>query len=134
MQLFIGLMAASDPLRPDPLAVLSDGPIQVLTGPSETPRPVRFEFEPPLALPEPGRHYFAIKESACIALFVLLADSTGGYAGGDAWEIRPSPGCVGLGNSARSLGDTDLIFEIEFCAPTVGAEVRSWGAMKSIYR
>lgn len=134
MHLFIGAMSAIDSLRPDPLATLLDGPIMALTGPSESSRAVRFEFDPPWALPEPGRYYFAIKEDACIALFVLLTDSTGAYADGDLWEITPAPGCVGLGNNSRHQGGTDLIFEIEFCALGVGAEPRSWGGLKSTYR
>jgi hypothetical protein len=86
--------------RPDPLAVLLDGPIAVLYGPSESPRPVRFEFDPPFALPKPGRYFFAVKEDLCIAAFVILADSTASYAGGDAWQIHRGLVVSALGTTA----------------------------------
>jgi hypothetical protein len=134
MQLFIGTISATDSLRPDPTSVLLNGPIVSLSGTSDVSRPVRFELDPPWALPGPGRYYFAVKENWCDGGFGLLADSTGSYSGGDVWEVTPWPGCVTLGNHSRSRDGIDLAFEIEFCDPPVSVETTSWGDIKSIYR
>jgi hypothetical protein len=134
MHLFIGAMSAADSLRPDPLAILLNGPIVSLQGASESARPVRFELNPPWALPSAGRYFFAIKEDACVAAFVLLTDSLGTYPHGDLWQVTPRPGCVELGNNAHWQGGVDLIFELEFCTPIVATQPTSWGGVKSIYR
>lgn len=134
MHLFIGAMSLTDSLRPDPLTVLFDGPIEVLKGPSQIARPVRFELDPPWALPRVDRYFFAVKENLCSAGFAVLTDSTDCYTEGDAWQILPSAGCQGLGNNCNSLMGIDLIFSIEFCSPSTGLESPSWGGVKALYR
>jgi hypothetical protein len=134
MHLFIGEMDVTDPLRPQPETVLLDGPTLVLKGTSAEPRPVRYELAPPFALPSPGTFYFAVKEDWCDAAFGLMSDSTGSYAGGDAWEILPYLSCDGLGNQVHTMRGIDLVFEVEFCARAVETREQTWGRVKSTYR
>jgi len=135
MHLYVGTVRPDSPLEPEATSILLDGPVLVLDGTSDVPRPVRFELDPPLALPGAGRYFFALKEDWCGGIAPLVADSRSAYGDGDAWLIHPFPGCGGaLGHTVENLNGIDLIFQVEFCDTAVPAGSVSWGRIKATYR
>jgi len=134
MHLYIIGMDKARPLQPDPQVIILEGPTAILSGVSDTPRAVRFDLVPPLSLPSPGYYAFALKPGTdCSGGFSVMIDSTGSYAGGDAWHITPDFDCIGLGSYQRTAVG-DLIFEVEACETAVDAKRTSWGALKRLYR
>ncbi len=117
--------------------VIEDGPDLVIPVGKEPGRPieVKYEFNPPLQLPGPGRYWFAIKEGWCSAAFQLLAQNTNSYAYGAAWQTTPDVYCEGVGFAPDSYGGGfDLIFNVDFCAADTPSKQTTWGAMKAHYR
>ena len=97
------------------------------------PLPIKFEINPPLVLPGPGRYYFTIKESWCSLFYTFLGKSFNPYPEGQAWGNGPGFGCT-LGLPVDWGSDQDMCFLLEFCEVTTDALPTSWGRLKQIYR
>jgi len=123
--------------RPLPDQVIQDGPALVIPVAQEEGKPIeiRYDFDPPLQLPAPGKYWFAIKEDWCDAGFLLHASKTNPYPDGEAWMTSPDLRCIGVGGSPGSFGgDYDLIFTLEFCTDGTPNQTRTWGSLKAHYR
>jgi hypothetical protein len=133
MQLFI--CEVDSVLRPLPGNILLVGPTIVMPLSGQRNAPVRYEIEPPFALPAPGHYAIAIKESEaeCNRGFPLLADSLLEYPDGTAWTIHPWFDCHLLGANAGQM-QRDLIFDVEFCQPSTASVRDTWGRVKAGYR
>jgi hypothetical protein len=116
--------------------VILDGPVLVvLDGDRVHPTRIRYDFDPPFALPGPGRYAFFVQQ-LCIGYFELLYADSDQYPGGVLWRTGRSQfgGCYLRGNPFGFV-DSDMVFEIEFC-DTSATPVRRmpWGRLKLIYR
>ena len=117
--------------------ILLDGPVLVVPyGDGVHPVPIKFNLDPPFALPHPGRYFFAVKENTCLGFFfTLLADTTDPYPEGQCFFTSANYSCAGLGGSVGiNSRFADLIFNIEFCEPAVPTRSATWGNVKSLYR
>ena len=116
--------------------ILLDGP--VLVSPYSDgvhPVPIKFNLDPPFALPHPGTYFFAVKENFCGGFFDLLADTTNPYPDGQRFITSPNYACEALGGSVFIVNRfADMIFEIEFCEPAVPTRSATWGGVKARYR
>lgn len=122
-------------IGPDPSRVLLDGPqVSVPYAPDQA-LPMRFDFNPPLALPRRGTFAFAMKDNDefCRGGITLLFDSLNTYAAGNAWKIAAADYCL-LGLGVFPYPQRDFVFGIEFCSGVVDARRTSWGRVKSLYR
>jgi hypothetical protein len=132
-------IAETDSLgRPAPNSVISVGPdVFNEFGDGVHHIPFRFEFDPPFALPGPGKYEFAIQPVPCDGRFEALFDNkNSSYADGGMWLHGRSAitGCR-LRNYPSDRTHLDLIFEIEFCdTSTVPVLPQSWGRVKESYR
>jgi len=115
--------------------VIYEGPqIQVLYGDGIHPVEIRFDLDPPVALPGAGQYAFIV-QNLCAGNFILLGvpDS---YAQGQLWLSSRTnfSGCI-LSETMQSFSESDLSCKIEFCkgGPTPSRR-RSWGQVKTIYR
>jgi hypothetical protein len=130
------LCGVDSTLRPLPATdVLLNGPTLYLQVAGSAPAPVRFEFDPPFALPRVGHYALAIKEEDpyCRNIMPLVVDTTMSYNEGHGWLIKAFFDCHGLGSHAAII-QMDLVFQIEFCQPMVAARSTSWGWIRSAYR
>src|SRR5262245_7682476 len=123
-------------IRPDPSQIILVGPQATVSEPSPQPLPVRFGFDPPIALPWRGFYAVALREDLiCSGIFQLLLDSLDTYSQGGAWRISANADCSGLGLGVSPLEGTDLIFQVEFCRPEgVPARDLTWGRIRATYR
>lgn len=117
--------------------VILDGPALVVPAVEGDPRPTRiqYDFEPPFALPGPGRYAFFVQH-ICTGYFELLFSRSDQYAGGILWATgRSSMSGCHLRQRPMGLVDMDMVFEIEFCKDSA-TPVRTmpWGRLKVIYR
>ncbi len=120
---------------PVPFTILYDGPInreQVASG--ENPIPIRFTFDPPIALPRPGKYCFALKQYTCDSAFRLRAKISNPYPDGMAWDIGNTWNCVGVGVARNEDPNLDLVFAISFCDTGTPARPKTWGELKVRYR
>lgn len=129
---------ATDSLgRPAPDSVILDGPtIWNRIGDGVHPIPFRFEFDPPFALPGPGKYEFAIVGQPCSGWFEILYASTNPYPDGEGWSHGRSSitGCRPR-NYPTEQPNIDMVFEIEFCeTSTTPVLQESWGKLKAHYR
>jgi hypothetical protein len=130
------LCGVDSTLKPLPATdVLLNGPTLFLQVAGDAPAPVRYEFDPPFALPAVGHYAFAIKEEDpyCRNIIPLVTDTTMAYPDGRGWLIHKFADCHGLGSNAAIL-QYDLVFEIEYCQPIVSAPPRTWGWVRAQYR
>ena len=126
---------------PDPVRrVLLNGPVVYAYGDSGPSRPlrVRFDFDPPFALPSPGVYAFFVQDP-CSAPFGVLADTSRNvYPDGRLWQTGRTDliGCYeDFANTYPEWARWDLIFEIESCKEALTpTKRRSWGQLKVIYR
>jgi len=115
--------------RPEYDNILLDGPsLYMLNGHEFT-----FQFDPPFALPRPGKYAFFLFTAPCIGLFDILAtDHPDAYPDGEVWATGRSP-CV-MNGDLRSY-PADFCFRVEFCRDVVTATKReTWGQLKTRYR
>src|SRR5262245_42392113 len=120
---------------PDPSRILLEGPQSSVPFSPDHPVPVRFDLDPPFALPRQGTFAFAVKDDDlyCSGIYGFLFDSLNTYPYGNAWKISPNDYC-GLGLGVFPYPERDFIFQIEFCEEAVPVRSRTWGALKAIYR
>ncbi len=114
--------------------VVLDGPTLVVTdGDGVHPTKIQYSFDPPFALPGPGRYCFMVQD-LCWLYFDLLVAVHDEYPSGELILSSRSnwDGCILSGG--KSFPDYDLVFEIQFCATTTPTKRRSWGELKTIYR
>lgn len=132
MQLFFTRVDSAG--KPLPLEILFTGPIVTVPyyemGP---PIPVRFEFDPPFALPSKGMFALAIKEASCGGTIHIMTDSLEVYPDGKLWRMRPNLFCEGLG-CCTLPANGELIFTIEMCLPSTPSRSATWGEVKGRYR
>jgi hypothetical protein len=116
--------------------ILLDGPVLVVPySDGVHPLPVRFDLNPPFALPHPGTYFFAVKENLCYGFFALAADTTDPYPEGQSFITSANYDCAGLGGTPGiSNRFQDLIFTIEFCELAVPTRKATWGGVKAYYR
>lgn len=113
-----------------------EGPVKYFPlGDGVHPIKMQFSFDPPFALPAPGRYFFAVQDY-CGTTWDLLVNLEDAYPDGSLWRgaITCFDGCGYLGNP-DIITSWDLIFAIEFCKeiPTP-VRTTSWGRLKTIYR
>lgn len=121
-------------LAPDPQTILAVGDAKLAPDSSDIPIPLRWEFDPPVALPRRGYFAIALKDDDpyCSGIFTFVVDTLKTYEDGVAWRISPTILCtMGPGVSPR---EWDLVFWLEFCRPPVAVSEESWGRIKAIYR
>ena len=99
------------------------------------PVKLQYAFDPPLALPRPGKYAFFIQPECAFLYFDLLRVDTDDYPGGRALIMGRSLSCS-LGPAGYSeFPEDDLVFDIEFCrTSTTPTRRQSWGGLKVIYR
>jgi hypothetical protein len=133
MHLFI-TTADSSTGPPNSQDILLDGPTNPPV-PNGSGLPLIFAINPMLRLPSVGYYAIIIKDEApdCFGAFVLVADSSDGYASGGLWRLSPLANCSGPGRAPTSLEREDLIFAIGFCMEGDPAEQSTWGRIRSIY-
>jgi hypothetical protein len=133
MHLFIGVVdtvTGYPQLRP----ILLNGPVLVVPySDGVHPLPIRFDFDPPFALPRAGRYFFSVQGDQCLGFFSVLADTTDPYPDGVAFFGHPTD-CVDLCASFHTYPVIDLIFDIEFCHLAVPTKRQTWGLLKATYR
>ncbi len=123
-------------IRPKIWPVLFDGGVYFVP-PTDGVHPfkVRWDINPPFALPHKGEFSFAIKDHYCDYHVSALVDTTNPYPEGELWKSFATNDCSGLGQATMLMPLTwDLIFEIEFCEASVPVRGTTWGALKAIYR
>jgi len=120
---------------PHPESLLLDGPtVTVPYGDGVHPIEHRFDFDPPFRLPAPGLYAFFLQASPCYGWFDVIADNKNDYQQGSKWQTQRSlSGCT-LRSFPSEYPTSDLVFQIQFCDETTPVKVRSWGAIKSLYR
>ncbi len=119
--------------RPVPSSVLLDGPTMFHPyGDGVHPIPIRFDFEPPFALPGPGHYEFAIQAYPCDAFFNMLLNHANAYPDGAVWLHTRSSECH-LANFPEQFPLVDMVFTLEFCAAITPAEPATWGQVKARY-
>jgi len=96
------------------------------------PVPYKFEFNPPIVLPAPGKYHFVIQ--VCDGLFFFPLSTADAYPQGDTWWYAPSFGGCYLRSNPVDNGPVDLPFEVEFCGPVTPLRRPSWGHVKAVYR
>jgi hypothetical protein len=121
---------------PVPNSILLDGPTVVNPyGDGVHPIPMRFAFDPPFALPQTGRYYFAIQANPCDGFFNMEFDDSNDYADGSVWRNGRTlfNGCH-LRNFPEQFPQADMVFTIEFCDLATPALSETWGRVKARYR
>ena len=117
------ILAVDSTGTPDDTRILLYGPtVEIIGGDGLRPARYRFVLDPPLVLPGPGHYEFAVQEADpdCYAGASLVADDRDRYPEGAAWiHARTYPDCY-LKHARATTPGLDLIFEVEFCATTVG--------------
>ncbi len=117
------------------LQVVVDGPVLSLPiDDGHTPIEVRYEWDPPIALPGTGRYAFFIQQYLCDGTFDLHT-APDLYPGGSLWRThRGIPYCE-LRERPQNWTNYDLVFSIEFCGDaSTPAVQKSWGQVKVRYR
>ena len=98
------------------------------------PIPITFSFNPPFALPEPGRYEFAIQLVPCTAVSSLLM-SGDAYPEGDHWRHGESAvGGCSLRPDPLEVAGEDMIFTVTSCGQAVATKPGTWGSIKARYR
>src|SRR5262245_29679285 len=116
-------------------SLLLDGrTINVPLGDGIHPLPFRFDFDPPFALPAPGRFAFFIRVDPCYAWSDFLVDADDGYKDGSVWKTGRSLSDCLLRPISNQYPQLDLVFNIEFCDLATPVRKSSWGRLKAIYR
>jgi hypothetical protein len=122
--------------RPVPSSILLNGPTVVNSyGDGVHPTAMRFEFDPPYALPGPGHYYFAIQADPCDGFFNMLLNGANAYPDGSVWLNGRTvfDGCF-LRNFPQQFPQVDMVFTMEFCDPATPVLPETWGRLKSRYR
>jgi hypothetical protein len=96
--------------------------------------PMTFSFDPPFALPAPGKYEFAVQQIPCDVLGYLLVSLKDVYPEGDLWSHYAYPPCGGLFPGPAEGPNYDLIFNIVFCDEPVATKAETWGRVKASYR
>jgi hypothetical protein len=116
--------------------VVLEGPvITVPFGDGVHPIKMEYLFDPPFALPRPGKYYFAVQDY-CGGHWDLLISTDDAYMGGNLWRsgISCFSGCY-LGREPDGFPTYDLVFTIEFCRNVITpVSTSSWGKLKATYR
>ena len=101
------------------------------------PVKIQYVFDPPLALPGPGKYAFYIQiQPDCSFPYIvgLLAATTDDYPGGGAVGAYGNK-CDFGGRASYVDPLWDLAFDVESCRTHLTPVRRqSWGALKAIYR
>jgi hypothetical protein len=121
---------------PDVSRILRAGPT-LQYGISDHPVQYRFVFDPPVALPRPGRYEFAVQPAPPYCDFgsCLLSDTRNPYPDGGAWEHHRSfPEWCTLEFVRPPVPNNDLILGVEFCDAPTAVRRPSWGNLKMRYR
>jgi len=126
---------ATDSLgRPDWQQLLVNGPtVYNYYGDGVHNIPMKFEFNPPLVLPQTGVYEMAFHPEPCDGQFFFLYDYGNHYPDGTAWLHGRLSACVPR-PGPEGFPLLDMIFEIVFCDTTTPAKSTSWGELKSKYR
>ncbi|HET9328428.1 MAG TPA: hypothetical protein VFQ05_16800 [Candidatus Eisenbacteria bacterium] len=133
-------VTATDSLgRPDETRILASGPeVFHPNGDGVNPTEFEFVFDPPLALPNLGKYYFAIQSTPCYGTWRLLGVvGIDHYPEGYTWlNGKTDPElCPYLNPLARrSNPNADLCFRIRYCDFATPTKRSSWGELKVIYR
>src|SRR5262249_16508793 len=94
--------------------------------------PMTFSFDPPFALPAPGKYELAVQLYPCGGLGYLLLSQTDVYPDGELWYHNRAP-CDHLSGGSESP-TYGLIFNIVFCEQSVPTEPATWGRTRARYR
>ncbi len=118
---------------PNSDAVIYEGPIELSLGDSE-PVPMRFVFDPPLALPGRGLYYIGVQDpcSLYFELFTSYADRVPGR-----WFRTTRTNLMGCGLTGvdGACPTCDLCYQLVFCRDAaVPVQGMSWGKLKTMYR
>jgi hypothetical protein len=101
--------------RPITLNVLLAGPSIVnKVGDGVHPVEYRFVFDPPFALPRPGKYFFDILADEFSA-FYILATAKNSYPDGQAFLTGPTADCSRPATPHDRGPLLDLVFTVEFC-------------------
>ena len=124
--------------KPDTRHLLYEGTALVIPdGDGVNPIEFRWDFDPPVSLPGPGKYAFFVFRDPCFAYIDLISKrSEGGsaYPGGEYWSTHRTFACVPY-KYMNSIPDVDLGFKIEFCSDQTTPVSRStWGGVKARYR
>jgi hypothetical protein len=95
--------------------------------------PITFTFDPPFALPSPGKYEFAVQLVPCSAIEDVQVSGSDVYPGGDIWLHGRAP-CGVLRADPLEGPNLDMIFSIVFCDHPVGTRTETWGSVKARYR
>jgi hypothetical protein len=132
-------MATDSTGMPDINRILYVGPtMTILSGDGIHPIEFKWTFDPPIALPGPGKYAFFLFQDPCAVYFDILAHAGNGatYPGGELWytDLNPGGGCSPVPYE-YPLGDADIIFLMEFCdTSTTPVRSNTWGELKVRYR
>ena len=138
----------SDPAEPitwPASEILLDGPTLYIPDSDPPGRfiEVSFVLDPPLVLPGRGTYAFFLQAPDCFTgtPWLLCADTTDWkgpnngphYPYGQTWRTyRPVGGACYL--PPTCCGDSDYIFEIEYCDTATPVRRATWGKLKMLYR
>jgi hypothetical protein len=114
--------------------VISNGPVVYnVYGDSVHAVPMKFEFNPPLALPHPGTYEAGIQGYPCSCAIKYLRTLDDEYPEGIIWSHSETNPCS-LRSGPGAVPSLDLFFRIEFCGALTPARGATWGEVKSVYR
>jgi hypothetical protein len=123
--------------RPHPELVISNGPsIWNLGGDGIHYTPMVFSFSPPLALPHRGEYELAVQSDPCDGAIGLAINVSNAYPFGIYWHHSRTfgePICHPRGGP-DGFGNYDMIFDVQFCSPSVPTRAETWGRVKANYR
>jgi hypothetical protein len=121
--------------RPNPLSLILDGPtVYHVLGDSIHPTPFQFVFNPPLVLPHPGKYEVAFQGNPCGSSFFFIYANNNPFAEGTLWWHGQTSGSgCRLRRDPTEYPIQDLVFQIDFCQPTVPARRETWGYIKGVY-
>lgn len=120
---------------PDLNNIILSGPALVAFGDGVHPVKIQYVFDPPLALPGPGKYAFFIQPECSFLYISLLFATTDDYPGGRAVGSYRGFGDCDLGRAFFFDPLDDLAFDVESCRTHLTPVRRqTWGALKAIYR
>jgi len=98
------------------------------------PTELRFDLDPPVALPHPGKFFFVV-QAGHYSAFPMLASNADPYRDGRGWQTEPVLGCDRPGSPRGSSWHPDLLFKVVFCTDRITGSRRStWREPMVFYR
>jgi hypothetical protein len=121
--------------RPIPQSLILDGPtVYHVLGDSIRPTPFQFVFNPPLVLPRPGKYEIAFQASSCAASFYFIYAYNNPFPDGTLWwHGQTALSLCRLRTDPTEYPLQDLVFQVDFCQPTVPVRRETWGYIKAVY-